>query len=150
MAVTVALLLQLVALPDALASARPFWVPLILSVWAYLRPSTALLVFAFFSGIVLDVAFGTVLGQHALANVLVIYLAQRLRAFFILIDTWQIMLLLAPLWTLYAFLLFWLDGLTGRSADPALRWFPILSTTLLWPLLLMLLAQLLKPRRDDH
>lgn len=149
-AVLVALLLQLLALPDLLAGARPFCVLLVLSCWAYLRPGTTMLVVSFVAGLALDISFGTVLGQHALANVLVIYLAQRLRSFFALLDTWQVMLLLAPLWTLYAFMLFWLDGLTDRSADPLLRWLPILSTTLLWPVVLALMAGLLRPRRDDR
>ena len=63
--VTLALLLQLMALPDWMRSSRPYWVPMVLSYFALTQPGGALLVLSVLAGLGLDVAFGTALGQHA-------------------------------------------------------------------------------------
>lgn len=147
--VTLALMLQLLALPEWMRSSRPYWVPLVLSYWALAQPGGALLVISVLAGLGLDVAFGTALGQHALANVVLVYLIARLRTLFVLLDTWQVMFALAPLWAMYVFILFWLDGLTGRSADPTLRWMPIIATTLIWPLVYSVLKGLQRTKRED-
>lgn len=149
LSIALAVLLQLIALPDWMRASRPYWVPLVLSFWALTQPSGLLLVIAALAGVALDVAFGTALGQHALANVIVVYLITRLRPIFVLLDTWQVMCGLIPLWTLYAFLLFWLDGLTAHSADSTLRWLPIIATTLAWPVVYWLLNRSRQIKRDD-
>lgn len=149
LSVSLAVLLQLIALPEWMRGSRPYWVPLVLSFWALTQPGGLLLVIATLAGVALDVAFGTALGQHALANVIVVYLIARLRPIFILLDTWQVMCGLIPLWALYAFLLFWLDGLTAHSADPTLRWLPMIATTLIWPIVFWLLNRSRQQKRED-
>lgn len=147
--VTVAVMLQLLVLPEWMRSSRPYWLPLVLSYWALTQPGGTLLLVSAIAGLGLDVAFGTALGQHALANVVLVYLIARLRTLFVLLDTWQVMFALAPLWALYVFILFWLDGLTNRSADPTLRWMPIIATTLIWPAIYGLLKGFQRTKRED-
>ncbi len=144
-----ALLLQLIALPDWLAGLRPHWLPMVLSYWALCEARVPSLLGAFAAGLAADVVFGTVLGQHALALVVVTYLISRLRGVFVLFEVWQAMLVLLPVWGLYTFLLFWIDGLTDRQASQNLRWMPIIPTTLLWPMVYGLMVRWFKPRRED-
>lgn len=146
----VAVTLQLVALPDWMRLARPYWIPLMLSYWALSEPRAASLLGAFIAGLAVDVAFAAPLGQHALASVIVVYLIHRLRPIFILFETWQAALALIPIWALHAFLLFWVDGVTGHSADPWLRWAPVASTALVWPPLHLLMHSLLRERTDEE
>lgn len=146
---TLAVLLQLIALPDWLRLARPYWLPLVLSYWALSEPRAASLLGGFVAGLTSDVAFGAPLGQHALAVVIVVYLIHRLRPVFILFEVWQAALALAPIWGLYAFILFWVDGISGQAADPWLRWAPVASTTLMWPPIYLLMHRLLRERRPD-
>ena len=42
-------------------------------------------------------------------------------------------------WLLYAFLMFWIDGATGHQADPWMRWLPVLTTGVSWPLVMLTL-----------
>ncbi|ULQ45493.1 rod shape-determining protein MreD [Flagellatimonas centrodinii] len=149
LSLVLALLLQLIALPDWLGVVRPYWLPMILSYWALCEPRVSSLVGGFIVGLAADVVFGTVLGQHALALVVVAYLVSRLRGVFVLFELWQATLVLVPIWALYTFLLFWIDGLTGHQASAQLRWMPIIPTTLLWPLVYGLMVRWLRPRRDD-
>lgn len=146
----VAITLQLVALPDWMRHARPYWIPLMLSYWALSEPRAASLLGAFLAGLAVDVAFGAPLGQHALACVIVVYLIHRLRPIFVLFETWQAALALVPIWALHAFLLFWVDGVTGHTADPWLRWPPVISTALVWPPLHLLMHGLLRERADGE
>ena len=144
-----AIVFQLVRLPDILAAARPLWVPLVLAYWALRESRISTLLPAFVAGIALDVLFGSPLGQHALGLVIVVYIVERLRGIFILFPLWQATFALIPAWALYSFLMFWVDGATRHQADAWLRWLPVLSTTLFWPLLFSVMDALRQPPEDE-
>lgn len=143
------LLLQLVALPDPVAAARPMWLPLILAFWALYEPRVPVLLAAFVVGLLLDGLFAAALGQHALGLVLVVFVAIRLRSLVGLLPMLQSMFVLAPIWAAYALLMFWLDGVGRHGSDPWLRWLPVVSTALFWPAVHLVLEALC-PRRGDH
>jgi len=145
----VATLLQLVAMPDWISAARPLWIPLFLSYWALREPRISTLLPAFLLGLCADVLFAAPLGQHALGFVLVTYLVARLRAFFVLFPLWQATLALIPAWTAYAFLMFWIDGITKHQGDAWLRWLPVISSTLFWPLVYTLMELIRQPPEDE-
>ncbi|MDP3295389.1 MAG: rod shape-determining protein MreD [Nevskia sp.] len=129
-----ALTLQIVQLPDWAALARPAWPLLVIGYWALYAPNSPAIAAAWVLGLCCDVLLNAALGQHALGLVVVAFLIRRLRGTLILFSGWQIALALAPIWALDVFLMFWIDGLTRHAADTNLRWLPILSTTLVWPL----------------
>jgi rod shape-determining protein MreD len=141
-----ALWLQSIELPPLIAPWRPMWVPLLLAYWTLAASGLPTVFLGFILGLMFDVMLTAPLGEHALAFVALSYLLVRLRGALIVLPLWQISLVLAPLWSLLAFLLFWLDGLSHHPADPLLRWLPVVSTTLIWPLLVMLLTAS-NPRR---
>jgi rod shape-determining protein MreD len=94
------------------------------------------------AGLLLDVLSGSALGQHALAVVVCAFIVIKLNEFIRSYRIWQQALLFLPIFMLYEFILFWMDGLTGRSAEPLWRWAPVVSSTLLWPPLSLLLRRL--------
>ncbi|MDD3764834.1 MAG: rod shape-determining protein MreD [Nevskiales bacterium] len=147
--VLVALVFQLVELPDLLAAARPMWAPLILAYWALREPRISTLLPAFLVGLAMDVLFGSPLGQHALGLIVVVYLVERLRGIFILFPLWQATIALLPAWAIYSFIMFWIDGATHHEANTLLRWLPVLSTTLFWPLLFSVMELLRQPTEDE-
>ena len=145
----ISLMLQLLALPDLVAPARPLWVAMLFALWTYISPRSVSLLLAWMTGIAMDVAFNTVLGQHALGLVLVVYLVSRLRKWLIVIPFFQTAVALIPVWAAYALVMFWIDGTREQQADPWLRWLPVISTTLMWPFLFPLLNRLGKPSREE-
>ena len=149
MSLLLALLLQLVVLPDPLGAARPLWLPLIIAYWALMEPRVPILIVAFICGLVSDVLFSTVLGQHALGLILLAYIVSRMRPIFILFPLWQSTLALAPAWLLYTYLMFWIDASTHHQADIWLRWLPMISTTLFWPMVYVLM-ELVRTRGDTE
>jgi rod shape-determining protein MreD len=98
-------------------------------------------------GIALDTLSGSLLGQHALALLVVVYVAERfhlrLRVFPVSQLAFTVLLLLG----FYEFILFWIAGVAGRTVPLIERWAPPLSGTLAW---LALLALLDPGRRQER
>ena len=128
-----ALVLQLVELPYALAALRPMLVPLVLVYWVVVVPQPTGLLTAWIVGLLLDVLLGSVLGAHALGLTIMVFVTLQVRGILSLYPLWQEALALVPIWMLYAFIMFWIDGATGHRADPWLHWLPIVTTGLCWP-----------------
>jgi rod shape-determining protein MreD len=145
----VALVLQLFELPYPLAVLRPLWVPLVLVYWVMVIPQPVGLLTAWLTGFLLDVLLGTVLGQHALGLTLVVLVALWLRGWLALFPIWQEAALLTLVWLLYTLLMFWIDGATGHHADAWLRWTPVVTTGLSWPLIVALMNALRRRTARD-
>jgi len=144
----VAIALQLMALPDSIASARPLWVPIVLAYWTYVSPRGASILLAWLVGLGLDVLFNAPLGQHALGMVLVVYAVSRARRVMLMVPFWQTSFVVAGVFALYALAMFWADGVRGQQADVYARWLPVASSALLWPFLFPVLSSLGKPSRE--
>jgi rod shape-determining protein MreD len=134
-----ALILSHMRLPEFLAAARPALVLLVAVYWTQFLPTAFGLVTALILGLILDILTGSLLGQHAFAFVLVCFVVAKLRDSMRMFPLWQQGLVLIPLLAIYEFILFWLDGISGRQADTMWRWLPVISTALCWPLLCSLL-----------
>lgn len=132
------LALAAVPLPDAVAPFRPDWVAVVLLYWSLMAPRQFSLMTAFWMGIAVDTLSGALLGQNALALLVIVYLAEkfylRLRASPVSQQAFTVLLLLA----LYEFILFWIDGMAGRSVPLVERWLPPLTGTVTWLLMYML------------
>ena len=133
--IIMALMLAIVPMPALASPWRPDWVALTLIYWSISMPRTYSVGTAWIVGIVLDVAHGTLLGQHALALAFITYLTARfhlqLRVFPLLQMTGTVFALLS----IYQFILFWINGVAGTYADTVAYWGPVVSGTLLWPLI---------------
>ena len=139
----VALLLTALPLPRWLELLRPDFVALTVLWMCVMAPRTAGLLFAFCCGLALDAFKGVVLGQNAFALVTVAYLALRfhlrIRMFPV---SHQMLTVLSLLW-LHQFILFWIDGVTGHPLTDWVRWLPVLSGAIAWPIVAGLYARLL-------
>jgi rod shape-determining protein MreD len=132
--VLVALVLTIVPLPRWLEILRPDLVLLVVIYWSLTAPRFAGLAFAWLCGFGIDVIRGMVLGQHALAFLLVATITHsyqlRMRIFPIWHQAFAVFLLL----TLYQFTVFWIDGIVGEAVVSWLRWIPVFTGALLWPI----------------
>ena len=73
----VALGLTMMPLPRGIDAFRPDWLALTMIFWSFSLPRSYSVGIAWLVGIVLDVAQGTLLGQHALALTVVVFLTVR-------------------------------------------------------------------------
>ena len=138
--ILVAFMLMIMPLPDAVESFRPDWITLILVFWAITVPRSYSVGIAWLVGIVLDVAHGTMLGQHALALSVVIYITVKFHLLMRVFPLSQLTATVFALLALYQFLLFWINGVAGVSASAVDYWGPVITGTLIWPVLSMFLS----------
>jgi rod shape-determining protein MreD len=132
------LALVAVPLPDAVAPLRPDWVAVVLLYWSLMAPRHFSLLTAFWMGIALDTLSGALLGQNALALLVVVYLAEKFHLRLRVFPLSQLAITVFLLLGLYEFILFWIDGMAGRSVPLVERWVPPLTGTLVWVVLYML------------
>lgn len=137
-----ALALTAVSLPDGIAPYRPAFVLAVTGYWLLVAPHHYGLLVAWAMGLALDALGPGLLGQHALAMTISCYLLLRLSKGIAMSPLWQQMLLWILPVVLYEGVLWWMDGVSGRSADPWYRWLPVLTTPLLWPVLNLIFAAL--------
>ncbi len=139
---TAALGLAIMPLPDWAEPARPEWVTMVLIYWCMALPDRIGVGIGWFMGLLLDVAKGALLGQHALALTLVailtIHLHQRLRFY----PVWQQSLMVLVLIALTQLVVVWIKGVIGQPPGSWTYWLPSLTSPLLWPWVFLILRDL--------
>ncbi|MGB5630874.1 MAG: rod shape-determining protein MreD [Woeseiaceae bacterium] len=136
----VGLMLTIMPLPDSIQPFRPDWLALLLIFWAMQLPRTWSVGSAWIMGIVLDVSYGTLLGQHALALCFVVFVTVRFHLLMRVFPLSQLSLTVFALLAMYQFLLFWVNGVAGVTAPAIAYWAPVITGTLIWPFLFMFLS----------
>jgi rod shape-determining protein MreD len=132
--IVVALMLALMPLPDSVATFRPDWVALTLVYWAMMLPRTWSVGSAWIVGLLLDVAQGTILGQHALALCLIVFITVRFHLLMRVFPMSQLTATVFALLAVYQFMLFWINGVAGIASAPISYWAPVITGAVLWPL----------------
>jgi rod shape-determining protein MreD len=136
----VGLMLSIMPLPDAVASFRPDWLTLLAIFWAMQLPRSWSVGSAWIVGIVLDVSYGTLLGQHALALCVIVFVTVRFHLLMRVFPLLQLTATVFALLALYQFLLFWINGVAGVSSASINYWGPVVTGTVIWPFLYMFLS----------
>jgi len=133
--ILLALMLALVPIPDSVAAFRPDWVALTLVYWAMMLPRTWSVGSAWAVGLLLDVAQGAILGQHALALCLIVFITARFHLLMRVFPMSQLTATVFALLAVYQFMLFWINGVAGIPAAAHTYWGPVITGTILWPVL---------------
>lgn len=119
--------------PTELDYLRPDWVALVLVYWIIALPHRVGIITAWTVGIVVDVLMGGLLGQHALAYVIIAYISgslyQRLRMF----SVWQQALIVFAMLGINQLINFWIDSLAGLTEWKLWYLLPAVSGAFLWP-----------------
>jgi len=137
--IVLSLMLMVVPLPDWATPYRPDWVALTLIYWAMMMPRTWSVGSAWIIGIVLDVAQATILGQHALALCLIVFVTVRFHLLMRVFPMQQLTATVFAILALYQFILFWINGVAGIDVPAVNYWGPVITGTVLWPVAVMLL-----------
>ncbi len=112
---------------------RPEWLALTFIHWGLMSPSKSSLLLAWFVGILVDIVFGSIIGQHGLGYTIVMFMTLRLRPR-LLLDSFiqQIFAVFLVLGT-YLLINLWILGITGNSPEGWSYWFTVISSLILWP-----------------
>jgi rod shape-determining protein MreD len=137
----IALIAQVVPLPQWLEVVRPSFIALVIIYWAVYAPHAGGIFAPWLAGIAFDVFKGDVLGQHALAVSLVAYIAmslhQRLRNQTLV----QQSLFVFAMLTLNEFIVWGIEGWTHHAVATPWRWIQPMVGAMLWPFVAMLLGR---------
>ncbi|MBB1087138.1 rod shape-determining protein MreD [Lysobacter sp. SG-8] len=133
--ILLALVLGLVPLAPVLQPYRPYWLALVVAYWVIDDADRYGLGFAFVVGLLADLAFGGLLGEHALRLVVMAYILQRFRARLRFFPMSQQALAIGGLLLNDRILVTVLHGALQLPPAPAEAWFTPLIGMVLWPLL---------------
>jgi rod shape-determining protein MreD len=136
----VGLMLSIVPLPEVIEPFRPDWLTLLVIFWAMQLPRGWSVGTAWLIGIVLDVAYGTLLGQHALSLCVIAFTTVRFHLLMRVFPMSQLTATVFALLALYQFILFWINGVAGVTASSVTYWGPVIIGTLIWPFFFMFLS----------
>jgi rod shape-determining protein MreD len=138
-----ALLFTLLPLPNWAEALRPAWVELVLIYWAMSMPASVGLFTGFIFGLIVDIALGSLLGQHALGLSLVTYIVlknhQKLRVYPLIQQGVIIMFILMIELVLYL----WIYGISNQAPGNTFVYFiPAVTSMILWPWLSILMRDI--------
>ncbi len=142
------LILTIVPLPDVINAWRPAWPAMLVLYWTLHKPERFGLLGAWLVGIAMDTLTGTLLGQHALALMVIAFINLKLLLRIRVFPKGQQALAILMLVLVYEFLLFWVDGVAGFTTSGIARWLPVLSSAALWlPVAALLKGAMVLARR---
>lgn len=138
----VALLLMIFPLGRESGWLRPEFVPVLVIYWVLVMPQQSSLLFIWVLGCFQDLLEGVMLGQHAMALMVVAYVCllsyQRMRNYTLWHQTFFVFVLVG----LYQLVDNWVHSLQGHAAPNLVFLMPAFTSALMWPLLWILLEQL--------
>ncbi len=129
----IAFLLTLLPMPAWAIWLRPAWILMVLVYWAMVTPEQVNVGIAWIVGIFLDVAQGTLLGEHALALTAVVYFVARMHSRLRMSPLMQQGISVFILVIFYQFILYCIQGSQGDVPHSWLYWVSSLTSMLLWP-----------------
>lgn len=149
MSVSVAVMLALIPLPELISPLRPYWLALVVIYWCLESPEKVGFGFAFFSGILADFAYGTILGEQALRMVILMFLVDRFRSRLRFFPIWQQALAVAAMLLNDRIVAAAVHAVAGTPQWPAAYWLSPITGMLMWGPLFLVLDALRYRRRQD-
>lgn len=137
-----ALMLTMLPLPHLLELIRPEWVTLVLIYWCLAIPERIGVTVGWMTGIILDVAGGGLLGQHALTLALIAFIVVQLHKRIRLFPIWQQAVTVMLLVMFAQLITTWINGVVDQPGGGMTSWLPSITSLLIWPPLYLLLRRL--------
>ena len=137
----IALVVSIMPMPLSIDAFRPNWVLVVLLYWSMALPNKVNVITAWVMGIILDVLLGSVLGVHAAAMAISVYIivvnCQKIRNF----SLWQQAMIVGLSAALYHLLVFWLQRFLSDVQFLPSYLYPVVTTIIIWPWVFLLLRR---------
>lgn len=129
----VALILMLIPLPDWAGPWRPDWLAITLIYWSMARPEHLGVGIAWLLGLLVDVVYGTLLGQYALGFAILAFITIRFHTRTRNYPIHQQAIFVGVTLLPYMSILLWIQGIQGEDPKSWTYWAPVLTSMLMWP-----------------
>ncbi len=143
----VALILAIIPGPDWAEPFRPDWVGLVLIYWCMATPQRVGVGVGWTVGLILDVLYGSLLGQQALAKTLLAFLTQKLHLQMRMFPVWQQAVTVLVLIAINHLLVLWVKDLVAHRPIHLSYWTSSIVSMFIWPWLFVILRDV---RRRAH
>jgi rod shape-determining protein MreD len=137
-----ALVLSILPWPVWTEQFRPDWVALVLIYWCMALPTRVGVGTAWSVGLMLDVLYGSMLGENALAKSLIAFLAVRFHLQLRMFPRWQQAVVVLLLVAANNLLVLWIKNLAGQAPATWGYLTPSIVSMLLWPWLFVILRDI--------
>ena len=125
---------------------RPDFMLVVILYWLLRAPNLCNVGTAWFAGLLVDLATGSLLGQHALSFSITAFVALSYQRRLVLFNTWQLVGYVAALLTFERVLMLLLKLFEGND-NPGWHYFwPVITGLFLWQLLILLFGGLTRPK----
>ncbi len=141
------MVLRIMPLPRELFVYNPDWVLLFLIYWALAIPERVGVGYAWCTGLLGDALTGRMLGQHALAYSVVVYISVKLHSRLRSYPLYQQGLVIFLLLLVNQLLVFWTQNGKAAGTIGLVYWLPSLVGALVWPVVFLTLRSV---RRRYH
>ncbi|MBI3897389.1 MAG: rod shape-determining protein MreD [Gammaproteobacteria bacterium] len=138
----VAILLNILPGPAWAEPFIPDWVALVLIYWCMAAPQRISVGTGWALGLFLDVLYGALLGQHALAKAVIAFITVRLHPQLRMFPRWQQAVSVLVLLAINQLLVLWIRGAIGTDPGTVFYWTPSVVGMLIWPWLFVILRDL--------
>lgn len=135
----VALVLAVMPMPEWAHGFRPDWLALTLIYWCMAAPQRVGVGTGWAVGLLLDVLYGSILGQNALAKTIIAYLTVRLHLQLRMFPMVQQALSVFALLALNQFIAIWMQSLAGQKPETLTYLTPLVVGAVIWPWLFVIL-----------
>ena len=135
-----ALILEIIPMSWLANWMRPEWVLLVLIYWVMVLPDKVGVSIAFILGLLMDLIKGSLLGEHALAFVIIAYIIARFCPRIRLLPLMQQMVVIFLFLFVYQTFQFWMWSFSGVGigeapvTDKGMYWLSSLTSVIIWPL----------------
>ena len=130
----IGLTLTIIPVPQAFSHFKPNWVLLLLIFLSINLPKQFNLGYSFGFGLIIDVIKGALLGQHALAMTVIVFMTTKYHLQLRIFPKFQLMAIILIILFLYHFILFWINGVAGISTEIQDYWGPMIASGIIWPI----------------
>ena len=138
----VAMILTSLPLPEGAIIYRPDWMALALIYWCMAIPERIGIFTGWLLGLLLDVMYGSLLGQNAMALSIIAYLVNILHLRVRMFPLWQQSVMVFLLVILHLAISAWIRGIAGQFSVTWTYWMPALTSALVWPFIFIVLRDL--------
>ncbi len=137
-----AIMLTILPWPVWTEQFRPDWVGIVLIYWCMALPNRIGVGSGFVAGLLLDVLYGSTLGENALAKSLIAFLTVHFHLQLRMFPRWQQAVVVLLLVAANNLLVLWIKNLAGQAPATWSYLTPSVVSMLLWPWLFVILRDI--------
>jgi len=140
--ILLSIILMVIPVPDVLDQYRLPWLSMTVIFFSIFNISLIGIISVWFSGLILDIMTGGLMGENALILAVLSYLSYRFRFQIRVYPMWQIMIVVLILLSLGVLIALWIDGVIGNMFFNIYDWINIGIAVLIWPIFMSVLEKM--------